>query len=47
MTAPPPGVAVVFQHFGLFPWKTVFGNVAYGLTVAGMPAGRPGRGSSS
>ena len=36
VTAPPEGVAVVFQHFGLFPWKTVFGNVAYGLTVAGM-----------
>jgi NitT/TauT family transport system ATP-binding protein len=36
VTDPPPDVAVVFQHFGLFPWKTVFGNVAYGLTVAGM-----------
>src|SRR3954466_2138947 len=22
--APLPGVAMVFQHFGLFPWKTVF-----------------------
>jgi NitT/TauT family transport system ATP-binding protein len=37
VTEPPVGVAVVFQHFGLFPWKTVFGNVAYGLTVAGVP----------
>jgi NitT/TauT family transport system ATP-binding protein len=36
VTEPPEGVAMVFQHFGLFPWKTVFGNVAYGLTVAGM-----------
>jgi len=36
VTEPADGVAVVFQHFGLFPWKTVFGNVAYGLTVAGM-----------
>ena len=36
VTGPPEGVAVVFQHFGLFPWKTVFGNVAYGLTVAGV-----------
>jgi len=26
---------MVFQHFGLFPWKTVSGNVAYGLRLAG------------
>jgi len=32
---PRQGVAVVFQHFGLFPWKTVFDNVAYGLKLAG------------
>jgi len=31
----PPGVAMVFQHFGLFPWKTVLANVAYGLKLAG------------
>ncbi len=35
---PPPGVAMVFQHFGLFPWKTVFANVAYGLKLAGRPS---------
>jgi NitT/TauT family transport system ATP-binding protein len=34
VTEPPKGVAVVFQHFGLFPWKTVFENVAYGLRMA-------------
>ena len=33
---PPPGVAMVFQHFGLFPWKTVYDNVAYGLRMAGV-----------
>ena len=34
VTGPPDGVAVVFQHFGLFPWKTVYENVAYGLRLA-------------
>jgi NitT/TauT family transport system ATP-binding protein len=35
VTEPIPGVAMVFQHFGLFPWKTVYDNVAYGLRMAG------------
>ena len=35
LRAPREGVAMVFQHFGLFPWKTVFHNVAYGLKLAG------------
>jgi NitT/TauT family transport system ATP-binding protein len=34
---PIAGVAMVFQHFGLFPWKTVYDNVAYGLRMAGVP----------
>lgn len=33
VTAPSRRVAMVFQHFGLFPWKTVRANVAYGLRV--------------
>jgi NitT/TauT family transport system ATP-binding protein len=37
VTSPIAGVAMVFQHFGLFPWKTVFENVAYGLRMAGAP----------
>ena len=35
---PREGVAMVFQHFGLFPWKTVAQNVAYGLKLAGQGA---------
>ncbi|MBI3936590.1 MAG: ABC transporter ATP-binding protein [Betaproteobacteria bacterium] len=35
VAGPREGVAMVFQHFGLFPWKTVFHNVAYGLKLAG------------
>jgi len=34
VASPVPGVAMVFQHFGLFPWKTVYDNVAYGLRMA-------------
>jgi glycine betaine/proline transport system ATP-binding protein len=30
-------IAMVFQHFALFPHKTVAGNVEYGLKVRGMP----------
>jgi NitT/TauT family transport system ATP-binding protein len=32
---PTPGVSMVFQHFGLFPWKSVYNNVAYGLKLQG------------
>ena len=35
VSGPRAGVAMVFQHFGLLPWKTVFQNVAYGIKVAG------------
>ena len=34
---PPDGVAMVFQHFGLLPWKTVSDNAAFGLAMAGSP----------
>jgi len=37
VTAPPSRMAMVFQHFGLFPWKTVEANVAYGLRLSGTP----------
>jgi NitT/TauT family transport system ATP-binding protein len=32
---PPDGVAMVFQHFGLLPWKTVYENAAFGLAMTG------------
>ena len=31
--APGPDRAVVFQHDSLFPWRTVLGNVVYGLEL--------------
>ena len=34
---PREGVAIVFQHFGLLPWKSVVDNVAFGLRIAGAP----------
>ncbi len=34
VTGPSRQVAVVFQHFGLFPWKTVYRNVALPLQLA-------------
>jgi NitT/TauT family transport system ATP-binding protein len=34
---PPDGVAVVFQHFGLLPWKTVYDKAAFGLAMARVP----------
>jgi NitT/TauT family transport system ATP-binding protein len=34
VTGPDPRVAVVFQHFGLFPWKNVYRNVALPLQIA-------------
>jgi NitT/TauT family transport system ATP-binding protein len=38
--APREGVSIVFQHFGLLPWKTVVDNVAFGLRIARLPRQR-------
>ena len=35
--APGPDRGIVFQHFALFPWKTVRANILYGLERQGMP----------
>jgi NitT/TauT family transport system ATP-binding protein len=37
VTAPGPDRGIVFQHFALFPWKTVRANITYGLERQGMP----------
>jgi len=37
VTSPRPDVAMVFQHFGLFPWKNSEQNIAYGLALRGRP----------
>lgn len=40
VTEPPKDVAMVFQHFGLLPWKTVRDNAAFGLAMAHAPRER-------
>jgi NitT/TauT family transport system ATP-binding protein len=35
--APGPDRGIVFQHFALFPWKTVRANIRYGLERMGLP----------
>jgi len=35
VTAPSPDRGIVFQHFALYPWKTVLQNILYGLEKQG------------
>jgi NitT/TauT family transport system ATP-binding protein len=38
ITRPGPDRAVVFQHFALFPWRTVTANVEFPMEMAGVPS---------
>jgi len=40
VAGPPEGVAMVFQHFGLLPWKNVYDNAAFGLAMEHAPTAR-------
>ncbi len=37
VSGPHPKISMVFQSFGLFPWRTVASNVEYGLEVQRVP----------
>jgi NitT/TauT family transport system ATP-binding protein len=37
VTRPGPDRGIVFQNFALYPWKTVRGNLLYGLEKQGLP----------
>ena len=37
IAGPGPDRGLVFQHFALFPWRTVMGNICYGLEEQGLP----------
>ncbi|MGB7038453.1 MAG: ABC transporter ATP-binding protein [Xanthobacteraceae bacterium] len=37
VATPGPDRGIVFQHFALFPWKSVRANILYGLERQGLP----------
>ncbi|MDD1674088.1 MAG: ABC transporter ATP-binding protein [Methanomicrobiales archaeon] len=39
VTAPSPKMAMIFQEYSLYPWRTVLDNIAFGLEVRGIEKG--------
>ncbi len=37
VTGPDPRLAMIFQEYSLYPWRTVRSNVGFGLQMRGMP----------
>ena len=37
INGPSPYMAMIFQEYSLYPWRTVIDNVAFGLEVRGIP----------
>ena len=37
VNGPDPSRTVIFQDYGLFDWKTVLGNIQFGLKAKGLP----------
>lgn len=37
VTGPDPRLAMIFQEYSLYPWRTVRANVGFGLQMRGMP----------
>lgn len=37
VVAPDPDHIMIFQDYGLYPWRTVLGNVLFGLAARGVP----------
>src|SRR6266540_2127588 len=40
VSGPGPDRGMMFQEFALFPWRSVAGNIAWGLEAQGFPKGR-------
>ena len=40
VTGPGQDRSMVFQNYGLLPWRTVMGNVEFGLEIRGVPASK-------